>query len=202
MKKQVLFIHGGQSYSNYEVFLKSLRDELLDPYAVKPQRWHQSLAEKLGEAYEVFHPSMPNSENAKYIEWKIWFEKYIPYLHDGVVLIGHSQGGYFLSKYFTENPFPVSIKALVLVAAPFEPDDFGGEDGGDFHFDTTSLQKLAEVADYVYLFHSEDDFVVPYRHALRYKELLPQAELITFKDKNHFLVPELPELIEQIKRLG
>ena len=49
--------------------------------------------------------------------------------------------------------------------------------------------------------HSKDDFVVPYEHALKYKAALPEAELVTFEDKNHFLVEELPELVERIRAL-
>ena len=47
--------------------------------------------------------------------------------------------------------------------------------------------------------HSKDDFVVPYEHALKYTTALPQAEFISFEDKNHFLVAEFPELINKIK---
>jgi pimeloyl-ACP methyl ester carboxylesterase len=50
--------------------------------------------------------------------------------------------------------------------------------------------------------HSKDDFVVPYEHALKYKAALPAAELITFEDKNHFLVEELPELVQKIRNLA
>jgi pimeloyl-ACP methyl ester carboxylesterase len=50
--------------------------------------------------------------------------------------------------------------------------------------------------------HSTDDFLVPYEHAVALKAALPEAELITFSDKNHFLVPELPELVAYIKGLG
>lgn len=48
--------------------------------------------------------------------------------------------------------------------------------------------------------HSKDDFLVPYEHVLKLKEHLPEAELITFEDKNHFLVEELLELVELIRK--
>ena len=50
--------------------------------------------------------------------------------------------------------------------------------------------------------HSKDDFVVPYEHALKYKEALPEAALLTFEDKNHFLVEELPELLTEIRKIS
>lgn len=202
MKKQVVFIHGAEAFSNYDTFIEYLKQETIDPFEKRVKRWHQKLEDDLGDEYEVFLPSMPNSENAKYLEWKIWFEKYLPYLHDGVILIGHSQGGYFLAKYLVENPFPVVIKALYLVATPFEPDDFGMEDGGDFNFDTSNVFVLQERAENIILFHSTDDFVVPYAHAQKYKAALPHSTLELLEDRVHFWQEEFPELIEDIKELG
>jgi uncharacterized protein len=199
--KQVVFIHGGEAFSNYEDFLAYLKEDTVDRYAKRSRRWHQALPEELGEEYEVFLPAMPNAENAKYLEWKIWFEKYVAFLEDGAILIGHSQGGYFLSKYLIENDFPVTIKALYLVAAPFEPDDFGGEDGGDFRFDTTKVSLLENKAQNIFIFHSKDDFVVPYAHALKYKESLPKAELVLFEDRVHFWQESFPELVGSVKAL-
>lgn len=201
MKKQVFFIHGGSAYTNYADFLKHLQTcelrKLPGQEALK--KWTGTLEESLGEEYEVFMPSMPNSQNAKYEEWKIWFERHFDYLHDDIILVGWSQGGYFLTKYLVENNFPFTIKALFLLAAPFEPADFGGEDGGDFVFDSSRVGKLAEKAKKITIFHSEDDFIVPYEHAIKYQKALPEAEIITFSDKNHFLVEEFPELIEKIR---
>ncbi len=202
MKKQVFYIHGGSSYSSYEAFLNDLKSEPVRdlPDAEPFKKWTDSLKDQLIE-FDVFKPAMPNSKNAKYQEWKIWFERYIPYLHDGLICIGWSQGGYFLAKYLIENPAPVKIEALFLVAAPFQADDFGGEDGGDFAFDTSRVGELTEKVEKIYILHSKDDFVVPYEHALKFKEALPEAELLTFEDKNHFLIPEFRELIEKIKSI-
>lgn len=200
MKQQVFYIHGASSYSNYEAFLEDLKSEPVRdlPNAEPFKKWSSTLTEALSEC-EVFQPSMPNSKNAKYQEWKIWFERYLPYLRDDVILVGWSQGAYFFVKYLIENTLPVRVKALLLVAAPFEPADFGGEDGGDFSFDTSQVGVLSEKAEKIYIFHSKDDFVVPYEHALKFKAALPTAELVTFEDKNHFLIPEFPELISKIK---
>lgn len=201
MKKQVFYIHGASSYSNYEAFLNDLKTKTLRELPGEPQfnKWPSTLAKELGDEFEVFAPTMPNKQNAKYNEWKIWFERHLEFLQDDVVLVGWSQGGYFLSKYLIENDFPVAIKALFLLAAPFKHGDFVGEDGGDFGFDTERAGELSEKAENIFVLHSKDDFVVSYEHALLYKEKLPAAELVTFEDKNHFLVEKLPELIEKIK---
>lgn len=203
-KKQVFYIHGADAFSDHGNFLKYLEKiEIRDlPWAGdSPKRWSKTLREDLGEEYEVFTPLMPNKLNAHYEEWKIWFERHFEYLYDDIILVGWSCGGYFFSKYLLENQFPFKIKALILMAAPFEnvDDDPDGEDGGDFAFDISRTSELAEKTDNIVIMHSKDDFVVPYEHALKYKKALPEAELITFEDKNHFLVEELPELVAKIK---
>jgi len=43
--------------------------------------------------------------------------------------------------------------------------------------------------------------VVPYEHAEALSRAIPEAELVTLEDKNHFLVEALPELIEKIKAI-
>jgi predicted alpha/beta hydrolase family esterase len=203
-RKQIVFIHGGSAYSEYEDFITYLRTaEIEDPLGEKTEkRWQPTIRENLIDTHEVYYPSMPNSKNAKYTEWKIWFERYHTFLRDGVTLVGHSLGGYFLAKYLSEEQMPVTVRALYLLAAPFENDDFGGEDGGDFKFKPADLPRLAAQVGAVYILHSKDDSVVPYAHALKYKAALPDAELISFEDKDHFRLEAFPEFIEHIQSHG
>lgn len=202
MKKQIVFIHGGQAFSRYDAFLDYLKTvPIEDPLGGSPKRWKHTLQELLGKEYEVFLPTMPNNENAKYDEWKIWFERHFTFLRDGAILIGHSQGGYFLAKYFSENTMPMSIRAVFLISAPVESGDFGGEDGGDFNFDMSRfVEGVSRIKD-VFIFHSKDDSVVPFEHALKYHAAVPTAHLVSFKDKGHFLTEEFPELLEHIHSL-
>lgn len=201
MKQQIFYIHGGDSYSDHDAFLDDLRALIPRDLPSLPKRikWTETFREGVGEAYEVFMPSMPNSQNATYEEWKIWFERHFDYLEGEIILVGWSLGGMFFSKYLTEEEFPFSIKALILMAPPFGPVEGEDEDCGDFVFDTDNINILAEKTKNIVILHSKDDFVVPYEHALKYKEALPSAELITFEDKNHFLIPEFPELIDKIR---
>ncbi len=169
--QQLVFIHGATAFSTYEDFLSWLRTVPVDdPLNERPRAWPATLRERLADTHEVIAPSMPNKQNARYEEWRIWFERHIPFLRDNVVLAGWSQGGYFLVKYLIENTLPVSVGALYLIAAPFEADDFDGEDGGDFCFDTNRVGTLAERTDTIYLFHSRDDSIVPFRHAQQYQK--------------------------------
>lgn len=203
MKKQIFYIHGGESYETYVDFIERIKTkDIWDlPSVTQVGKWTGTLAENLGDEYEVFMPQMPNKQNAKYEEWKIWFERHFDHLQDDVILMGCSLGAMFLYKYFIENTPPFSVNALILMASPL-PELLPSEekDCGDFTFETNSVGRIAGKARKVIIMHSKDDFVVPYEHAVKLKEALPEAELVTFEDKNHFLVEELPELVELIKR--
>jgi len=203
-KQQVFYIHGGESYKNYEDFIDRLQTkDIWDlPSTESYKKWTSTLASDLGEEYEVFMPAMPNKNNAKYDEWKIWFEKHFQYLHDDIVVIGCSLGAMFLTKYFVENQTPFSVRELIIMACPVQDGTFSDNDCGDFLTDVSDLAKMSGKARKITIMHSKDDFVVPYEHAIKYKEALPEAELVTFEDKNHFLVEELPELVERIRDLS
>ncbi len=203
MKKQVLHIHGGDSFSQREDFLQYLKVKTIRdlPGVEKVNFWTKTLLEDLGDEYEVFMPAMPNSTNAHYEEWKIWFERYFTYLREEVILVGWSLGGMFLAKYLSENKPPFSIKSLYLLAAPSGewPEQADGNDCASFRFTTQSAGNIAKTADKIEIWHSHDDFVVPVTEADWYQKHLPGSKLRLFGDKSHFLVPELPELVSAIK---
>ena len=102
MPQQIIVIHGGHSFKNYKTYLSYLKNKQIDFERYKSNKvgWKKSLIKDLGRGYEVILPDMPNKANAKYLEWKIWFKKFIPHLKSKVILIGHSLGGIFLAKYF------------------------------------------------------------------------------------------------------
>lgn len=205
-KQQVFYIHGGEPFNSQEAFLDSLnKTELWDPYGKSSTKWLTHFREDLGDDFEIFTPQMPNKQNADYTEWKIWFERHLEFLRDGVVLLGWSLGGMFLMKYMTENELPFKPKHLIVMAAPFADGALEEGDGKStvkFGTDITKIQNVQDQVSGITVMHSKDDFVVPYEHALKYKEALPEAELVTFEDKNHFLVEELPELVERIRSLS
>lgn len=202
MKKQVIFISGGDAFSKHDNFLQDLRTKPVRnlPGEEVKQFWTTTLVEDLGDEYEVFMPTMPNKQNAKYDEWKIWFERYFEYLRDGVVLVGWSLGGMFLAKYLSEEVVPVKLDKLYLLGAPCGScDGENGNDCGSFQFLPQTTHKIYEQVKIIHIMHAKDDFVVPYEHALLYKKHLNKAILHTFDDKNHFLIPDFKELIDSIK---
>jgi predicted alpha/beta hydrolase family esterase len=198
MNKQLFVIHGGDSFDTYEEYIAALRSIELDLSRATFKGWKQQLPLVLGENVEVIQPRMPNPNNAKYLEWKIWFEKHIPFMQDQVILIGHSLGGIFLAKYLSEEKFPKKICATLLVAAPYATDSQNSL--GDFNL-KIGLERFKEQGGEIFLFQSKDDEIVPYADVELYQEKLPNAHLITFDDRGHFHAEEFPEVTKIINEI-
>jgi len=198
MKQQIVIIHGGDTFETYEEYWKYLESCELTLERINAKNWKDSLQVQLPD-HEVIYPKMPNAKNARYPEWKLWFEKLIPLLHDGVIMVGHSLGGIFLAKYLSENNFPLNIKALYLVAACYDDEDCD-ESLADFAL-VNHLENLAKQVSKIYLYQSRDDLVVPFVDVEKYKRDLPDAEVVAFEDRGHFNQEDFPELVESIKML-
>jgi len=198
MKKQIVVIHGGDSYETREKFLEALRNKKVTIEAFFPKSdWKSFLQPALGEKYEVLSPRMPNRQNAKYDEWKSWLERMLSFLQDDVILIGHSLGGLFLAKYLSENVPPKKISVFFLVAPPYRNVD----DIANFPL-TNDLQKVWEQCRNIHIFQSEDDPFVPLAEAEEYKKAWPEAKMHIFTDRGHFNQEDFPELVEEIKKVS
>lgn len=205
-KQQVLYIHGGESFHNHEDFLGRLKTAELwhlpkDDGTVPIKKWTSSLQEDLGDQFTVIAPPMPNKQNAKFIEWSIWFERHFEYLKDGAILIGCSLGSMFLARYLSENTLPFKPKAIFLLAGAYALPGFSDKDCRDFLVPPETVRALLQKTDNLVIMHSEDDFVVPYEHAVALSKVVPEAEFVSFVDKNHFLIAEFPEIIERLLKL-
>lgn len=199
MKQQVLIIGGGDTFKTYEEYIDSLKSFEIDIERFKSDKtdWKPWLRKNLGEEYEVIIPQMPNKTNAQYLEWKIWFEKILNKLNKKVILIGHSLGGAFLSKYLTENKIEKDIKAVFLVAAVYEYDS-NGKTLVSFELPKTGISLQTEK---IYLYHSKDDPVVPFSESSKYTNALPNAEVMVLEDKKHINQEEFPELLDDIRNI-
>ena len=196
MKKQVIVIHGGDSYETREKFLDALKNwEVTKESFVPKSDWKSILQKDLGEEYEILAPRMPNKQNAKYDEWKIWFEKMLPFVQDGVIFVGHSMGGLFLAKYLSENSFPKKINAFFLVAPPYRNTD----DIDNFPI-IGDLQRVWEQCPNIHIFQSEDDPLVSMNEAEEYKKAWPEAKMHIFQDRGHFNQENFPEIVEELKK--
>lgn len=196
MKRQVIVIHGGDAFENYSDYLNSLKKREITLEKLRSVGWKGNLAKDLGSKFDVLTPKMPNAQNARYEEWRIWFKKLIPLFTDDLILVGGSLGGIFLTKYLSENKFPLHIEATFLVAAPYNTPTH--HPYVDFTINYP-LEKFIKQAGIVTLYHSTDDQIVPYENATRYMADLPEARLKTFSDRSHFSMEHFPELVSDIQ---
>ncbi|MBP9667505.1 alpha/beta hydrolase [Candidatus Saccharibacteria bacterium] len=194
--KQVLVIHGGTSFSSYDAYRKALEKKQINYEKITHSlRWKERLSDQLTD-WDVLYPTMPNSANAVFDEWKIFFEKLIPFFSDDIQIIGHSLGVMFLAKYLQEYPLATPVKRLLLVAGGYNDETY--EDLGSFMI--TSASDLPTSASEIHLFHSTDDPVVPFGELAKFQADLPNAISHVFTDRGHFLQQEFPELFEIIKK--
>ena len=197
-KKQILIIHGGESFNSYASYLHALKTQPIDYDRLKPRkRWSSWLAEGLpSEEYDVLTPTFPNGRNANYEEWKIYFEKLIPLLGDNVQLVGHSLGAMFLSIYLHNHPLATPARRLVLISGCY--DDETNEELGSFKVKST--QGIEKSAQDIHLFHSKDDPVVPFDELAKFQADIPDAVSHIFEDRGHFNDETFPELLDILKQ--
>ena len=143
---------------------------------------------------------MPLKENAKYEEWKIYFERFIPHLRDNITFIGNSLGGIFLAKYLSEHKFPKKICSVLLVCPPHDNRLTHEDLVGGFKLQT-DLSLLVANTKHLHLFFSADDDVVPLEQAEAYRKKLPHTKITIYKSKKgHFNISKFPEIVKLIKK--
>ncbi len=196
-KPLLIYIHGGMTFSNKEDYIKYLEEKkvTIDDFSY----WaYDYLEDQTKGKYRFIRPKMPCKENAKYEEWKIVFEKYLPYIDERSILVGSSLGGIFLAKYLSENKLQIPVHAVYFVAPPFDNSLTGVELVGGFELGE-HLELIKENAKHIEFFFSKDDSVVPVDHAKKYQEKLPKIPMHILEGKNgHFIVEEFPELVKSI----
>lgn len=203
--KTLIFIEGGMSFSTYDAYLSWLQSEYIEsssvPYSIEPKKkWKQKLAREWIEKWGVaYMPEMPCDLDAKYNEWKIVFEWVLSKIapDDELTFVGHSLGGNFLLKYFSEISVISTIGDILLgergqdfsqnskwrmprihqihlVAACVSEGDFTAPENYDI---------LKNLWNRVHIWHAEDDALVPFTTAKFLEKSLPEAE-------KHFFDPE------------
>ena len=197
-KTQILMIHGGMTFKNRKDYLRFLKTREIS--VEKKIRWAEGYLDKeLGKKLEIIRPRMPQSDDAKYEDWKIHFERHFPYLRNNIILIGGSLGGIFLAKYLSENKFPKKILHTYLVCPPFDDTCFVEDLVGGFKL-KSNLSLLEKNSKKLTLLFSADDDSVPVAHAEKYRNKLKNAEIIIYKSKNgHFKISKFPEIVKMIK---
>jgi predicted alpha/beta hydrolase family esterase len=197
-RPQIFIIHGGMTFKNKKDYIDWLKNRSIS--VEKKQRWSvEYLDRKLGKEFDIIRPRMPLQDDAKYADWKIFFERHFPYFRNNIILIGSSLGGIFLAKYLSENKFPKKIRATFMICAPYDNTIEGEDLVGGFKLGA-DLSLIEKNSKKTYLMFSRDDETVPVSHAEKYRSKLKNSEIIIYKSKNgHFKISEFPEIVKIIK---
>lgn len=162
--------------------------------------WTKKQLEERG--YEVVCPNIVNAISAPYEKWKEQLEKID--INEETILVGLSAGGYVLLRYLQESG--KKIKKLILVAPGSkleitEPESLAVMSSNflkDFYRCEIASELQQKIAKGIVIFISNDrDFLL--KSTGLYKELL-SPKIVKLENLGHFsfLIPELPELLEEI----
>jgi predicted alpha/beta hydrolase family esterase len=183
MAKQVLLIQGG-SEGAYKADAKLA----------------ESLRSKLGPTYEVRYPAMPNEANPDYKTWKHSILQEVLQMGESPILVGHSIGASVLIRILADRDQRQSIAGAFLIAGPF------WHDHEFWRWDEVALPR--DAADHyprgvpLFLYHGEEDEVVPVSHLGMYAKALPQAIVRRLQGRNHQLNDDMSEVARDIESLG
>jgi len=183
---------------NFESYYSFLESREYNPYEKRIDNWNKTLWEKLWDTFEYLRAPLDELDFADYEAWKIMFEKMFPYMREDVIIVTTSLWSTFLLKYIWENEFPVKIKKLFFVA-PVIKSTFQ-EKLWSFDLDLEhTYNRVARWAKKIYIYHSQDDDLVPFEQWLELKSYFPEAIFREFQDKWHFYKEtELPQIVEDI----
>lgn len=193
----IIYIHGWMTFKSEDDYFDYLSNR---PISIEERKkWDgEFLSEGLDDKCTIVKPYMPCKDNARYFEWKIHFERYLPFVDNKTILIGKSLGWIFLAKYLSENQLPDKVLSVYLVCPPFD-NTLPDEDLVWWFELWEDLSLLYNNCINLHLIFSEDDPVIPISHAQKYKSKLSEWQLHIYKDKWHFSIAEFPEIVELIK---
>lgn len=152
----------------------------------------------LGQAYQVHYPEMPDADNPKYAAWRDKIAQESASLEGQVVLVGHSLGASLLLKWLSETPLVQPLAGLFLLAPPYwdDPEWRIAEYVLRQDFASTLQQGLP-----VFLYHCQDDEVVPFAHLALYKAHLPQASTYVQATGGHQFGNDLAQVAQDVSHL-
>ena len=194
-KSNVVLVHGGEVWQDKSTYRSKIQSGELNSYwyskffddAVNGSRtsWKTEVSSYCKDNYiSLIKPQMPNKTNANYDEWKRVFEQWLPFMTSQTVLVGHSLGSMFLTKYLNENQ--LEFKSAFLISGGLWEDtetniaDFDPKWGL-----STNLEILNSYGNKINIVHSKDDNVVDFARSVNLKARLPKANWMELDRLGH-----------------
>jgi predicted alpha/beta hydrolase family esterase len=128
--------------------------------------------------------------------WRPGLERELGALRAGGVIVGHTVGGTLALAVLGGSPLAATLGAIVLIAAPFIGK--GGWESEGVELPADLAERLPAHAP-IFLYHGENDTVVPVAHVDRYAESLPQARVRRLAGRDHQLNNDLSEVARDIR---
>jgi hypothetical protein len=158
-----------------------------------------SLREALGPRYRVRYPRMPGESDPDYSAWKARIARELSGLGTAI-LVGHSIGASVIAKFLTEKAPRPDVAGIFLIATPFWHDHEVWR-WADVELPPDASSRFP-VGIPIYLYHGQDDEVVPSSHLDMYAGLLPHAVVRRLPGRNHQLNDDLSEVARDIEGVG
>jgi predicted alpha/beta hydrolase family esterase len=158
----------------------------------------ESLRRELGSRYVIRYPQMPNEADPTMAAWRPVLERELASLRDGAIVVGHSVGGTIVINLLADSVPTPSLRAIVLIAAPFI-----GEGG----WESEGIEPRSDLAERlpadvpIVLFHGDHDDTVPIAHVERYAETIPRARVRRLAGRDHQLNDDLSDVAREILAL-
>jgi predicted alpha/beta hydrolase family esterase len=150
-----------------------------------------SLRRALGDGVTVLYPRMPDEDDPRASSWGPVIRDEVWHLRDGDVVVGHSVGGTILLHVLAQEPPPVRLGGIVLIAAPYVGD--GGWPADEFTFGADLGARLSGSVP-VHMFHGLEDDTVPPAHADLFAAAIPSATIHRLAGRDHQLNGDLAEV--------
>ena len=149
--------------------------------------------------FDVTCPIVKNVWKARYEEWKEILDQLT--INENTILVGLSAGGYALLRWLSETG--KRVKKVILIAPASknianDPDRVKMPYEDEFYACEIAASLKDQIQEQVVIIVSKDDEVAG-RMYEGYVPLL-NAKVVTLENRGHFsfLIPELPELLEEI----
>ena len=157
-----------------------------------------SLRRTLGSRYRVHYPPMPNEADPTVATWRPVLEQELASLRPGAIVVGHSVGGTIAIDVLADAASIVALDAIILIAAPFI--GHGGWPSDDIE-PRPDLAARLPAAVPVFLYHGEDDAIVPVAHVELYAAAIPHARVRRLVGRDHQLNNDLSDVASDIRQL-
>ena len=197
-KSNLIHIHGGEVWQDKSTYRSKIQSGELNSYWYSKSfdnavdgfktSWKSEVSNFCKDNYiSLIKPQMPNKTNADYTKWKWVFEQSLPFITDQTVLVGHSLGSMFLTRYLSENK--LDCKAVFLVSGGLwtnsenKREDFDVNWGLDSGFEVSN--GLIQLGNKINIVHSKDDYAVEFARSVNLKAKLPNANFLELDGLGH-----------------